>query len=128
MTEEQIVTKGTEEFNKAKLAYLDLFKKDKPKPRIGIAYMKPNLKLQAKWEEIPKPFSCLHLELYIWESGSVAYFCDKIGCLCSPCREDLEGKYPSYCPPDDMPDDDFADNDNFEDDYNDYDDSPYEEF
>lgn len=99
MSEEiEIVQKGTEAFKKAKLQYLELFTKKYPKETIqpaGIGCKTTQTDLLAK---IPRPFSCSDLELYIGDRSSIGFFCGRLGCLCSCCREDMEGEYPTYCP------------------------------
>jgi len=105
---EKVVSKGTEEFKNAKASYLELFSKKYPKETIICGCMGMKTTQTEKLKEIPKPFSCPDLELYIWDSGAVAFFCERLGCLCSCCREDLQGEYPNYCPgPEDNWEDDW---------------------
>lgn len=75
--------------------------------------------------KLPKPFSCPDLEFVPTEGGGIVWFCGRIGCLCSPVREDLEGDYPDFCPdPDELYyggeddwDDDYADPEDYYQDY-----------
>lgn len=50
------------------------------------------------FKKLPKPFSCTDLEFVPTEGGGIVWFCGRLGCLCSPAREDLEGDYPTFCP------------------------------
>lgn len=54
---------------------------------------------------LPMPFGCPDLFVNpCIEDGklsSVIWFCDRVGCLCSCCREDMDSpkeEYPTYCP------------------------------
>ena len=96
--EVKIVQKGSEDFNKAKQQYLELFTKKYPEETIQPGTIGCKTTQKELLNQIPRPFSCPDLEVYIFDSKSVAFFCERIGCLCSCCREDLEGIYPSYCP------------------------------
>jgi hypothetical protein len=46
------------------------------------------------------PVACSDLEVVLFPDspGRMAFFCNRIGCLCTPCRDDMEGEYPEYCP------------------------------
>jgi len=101
----KIVKKGTKEFKEAKEKFLSLFTTDNPKETIVAGAIGMKTLQIDKLKEIPMPFGCPDLELYVWSPKEskdgkwyVAYFCSRVGCLCAPAREDMEGEYPSYCP------------------------------
>lgn len=110
MSEVKIVKKGSPEFREARRQFLALFQTEQPKQTIVAGMIGMKTTQVDKLKTIPMPFGCPDLELYVWspkESSDgkwhVAYFCGRIGCLCSPCREDMEETYPSYCPdPDEL--------------------------
>lgn len=105
-----IVKKGTKEFREARERFLALFRKDQPENTICSGNIGIKTRQTDKLKEIPMPFGCPDLELYscVWPpnkdgSQSVAYFCGRVGCLCSCCTEDMDGEYPAYCPgPDEL--------------------------
>jgi len=122
-----VVKKGTEEFKAAHQQYLKLFFESKKGDfiRRGIfdagehkgKYLGETSRkiLEAK---LPMPFGCpdLFIQPCIKEKQlkGVIWFCDRIGCLCSCCREDMtkpSEEYPTNCPQPDIydPDEDFYD-------------------
>jgi len=115
----KIVRKGTKEFREARERFLALFRKDQPENMICAGNIGMTTRQMGKLKEIPMPFGCPDLELYVWPpnkdgSQSVAYFCGRVGCLCSCCREDMDGEYPSYCPdPDELDFEYDAEDDDF---------------
>lgn len=112
---QQIVKKGSEEFKAAKKQYIELFvsSEDENMIRKGIftlgehegkalGFTSKKI-LEAK---LPMPFGCpdLFIQPCTDDNGkvvSVIWFCDRVGCLCSCCREDMtdpKEAYPTYCP------------------------------
>jgi len=109
MTEkvESVVKKGTKEFAEARQRFLSLFHTTQHEETIVSGIIGQKTTQIEKLKEIPMPFGCPDLELYVWSpqetkdgKWAVAYFCGRVGCLCSPCREDFDETYPSYCPED----------------------------
>jgi len=108
----QIVKKGTEEFKKARLRYLDLFfnesSEDDYVPKGVSSFGEHEGKhlghtskkvIEAK---LPMPFGCPDLFIQPSIEGdkvkSVVWFCGRIGCICVSCREDFTEQYPNHCP------------------------------
>lgn len=106
----KIVEKGTEEFKKARSEYLRLlgestdldilrrgifeFGEHKGKC-LGITSQRI---IDAK---LPMPFGCPSLFVQVTEGGGIIWFCGRVGCICSCCREDMKEEwthYPKYCP------------------------------
>ena len=94
-----IVKKGTKEFEDAKRTFLALFNSNQLKETIIMGNIG---KKSTKSGDLPLPFGCPHLEMYLWGIPSnppvVGWFCDILGCICDPCRSDMEGEYPTSCP------------------------------
>lgn len=107
----RIVDKGTDEFREVKKRYFKIFNlsvegdiiqkgffthgEHKGK-FLGITSQKV---LDA---DLPMPFGCPDLFIQPTSKNSVIWFCDRVGCICSCCREDMNKeneKYPNYCPP-----------------------------
>lgn len=110
MSKVTIARKGTRHFREARDRFLALFRKDQPENTICAGMIGMKTRQLKKQSKIPMPFGCPDLEVYIWGpektkdgKAHVAWFCGRIGCLCSCCREDMEGEYPNYCPdPDEL--------------------------
>lgn len=107
MTEKivKIVKKGTKEFAEAKLKFHKLFSTEEPEETVQPGKIGMKTTQLDKLQELPLPFSCLDLELYVWHKDEtkdglnhVAYFCSKLGCLCMCAREDAKETYPDACP------------------------------
>jgi len=117
--EVKIVQKGSKEFNRAKQQYLELFTDKYPRNTIQSGGIGCKTTQKELLNQIQKPFSCPDLELYIFDSEAVTFFCGRIGCLCSCCIESLEGDYPLYCPDpnepwsEDCDDDDLYDDEDY---------------
>ncbi len=97
--EPEIVKKGSKEYDEARVRYLFLFKKDQPEDMI----LSGNIGMKSKQAAaLPMPWGCPRLEVYIWSGdgkpASFGFFCDICGCICEPCRADMDGTYPEACP------------------------------
>lgn len=81
----------SEEFERAKEAFFkrldELAKNNDPRVTKGVM----GALMNDTCSDLPFPFSCKSLEIRLWPDGkaSIAYFCHEVGCLCSPCRDDL---------------------------------------
>lgn len=115
VAQHNVAKKGSEEFKAACKQYLQLFFDTKQDEYIkrGIWEFGENkdkcLGLTSKRileAKLPMPFGCpdLFIQPCIDDKGKltgVVWFCDRIGCICSCCREDLTApneEYPIYCP------------------------------
>lgn len=115
MTEQQIVKKRSKEFEAAKRKYCELFFAAKQADFLArgvsdfgehkgkaLGFTSQQI-LDAK---LPMPFGCpdLFIQPCIDDSNRVTgviWFCDRVGCICSCCREDMtdpKEAYPTYCP------------------------------
>jgi len=104
----KIVKKGTKEFVEARLQFQKLFSTEEPEDTIKPGNVGMKTTQIDKLSKIPMPFGCSDLELYVWHKDEtedglnhVAYFCSRLGCLCTCAREDVPGEensYPNYCP------------------------------
>lgn len=99
MAEKEILRKGTEAYRQSKHKFEDRLLEAAEKREPGLETGMLGARVGNLTKELPLPFGCPDLEVYFWESGSVAYFCGRLGCLCAPLREDFDGDYPEYCPP-----------------------------
>lgn len=110
-----VVKKGSPEFKAASQKYIELLCQSTHKEiimmgehqnfetgkteYIGLTSQK------IKDANLPMPFGCPDLFVHPFfekkQLKSVAWFCNRLGCLCSCCREDFTKpteEYPKYCP------------------------------
>ena len=93
--------KGTAEFAEAQRQFFEVLARAAEEESKKVVAGVLGLKAGALMGNVSKPFGCEDLEFILYEDQRVAWFCGRIGCLCTPCREDMEGTYPDYCPPSD---------------------------
>ena len=121
---EDIVKKGTPEFKAAYQQYLKLFfgsKENEYLPRGTFEFGENKGKCLGHTSKkileanLPKPFGCSSLFIQpcmkVTDKGKltertalkgVVWFCDRVGYICTPCREDFtkpEESHPKSCPP-----------------------------
>lgn len=109
------VIKGSEEFEAAKEKYCELFFAAKKEDLLARGVFEIGehkdkalgfTSQQILDAELPMPFGCPDLFIQPCIDGSnrvtgVIWFCDRVGCICSCCREDMTSPkeaYPTYCP------------------------------
>lgn len=109
-----VVNKGSTEFKETKERFIRLLceSKDEEIIRKGISeygeHKGEHLGITTKrilTANLPMPFGCADLFVNPCIEGdklvSVVWFCDRVGCICSCCREDMDSpkeEYPIYCP------------------------------
>jgi hypothetical protein len=122
MAEQVILKKGSEAYAKGKEQFYQRFIDAAEKKEPGLETGTLGARVGNLTKDLPMPFGCPDLEIVFFQGGAIAYFCGRLGCLCSPLREDFDGDYPDCCPPEGYLDYGPPDNDD-EDEYDDnYDD------
>lgn len=103
----EIVKKNTCEFKTAQKQYIDLFVSAKESEYLQRFQQHDGRCLGFTTQKIldanlPNPFGCPSLFIMpCIENGKgvgVIWLCDRVGCICACCREDMKEEYPDYCP------------------------------